>query len=452
MIVPSQRLLHAAVLPALPLFTLAVMALPLFTPAACALLIVLAGVIVIDAIWAQACLRDVCLELPPLQRLVVDHDSELWLQLAATRRSRGRSLSVALALPGSFTAEPLPRRITAPAASSQIAKFAWPLTPRQRGAFTISQAAVQGLSPLGFFLVRRRLPVHCRLQVYPDLSRERQRLAGLFMHRGSSGLQLQRQLGRGREFEKLREYIPGDSFDTIHWKATAKRNQLITKEFQLEHTQEVYVVLDYSRLSARPPQMHDAAANAKPILETYLTASLVLAQVAEQQNDQFGLVTFADQLQTMLRASRGQIHYRLCRDALYQLQPQLVSPDYLEVASQLVTRLRRRSLIVFLTNLDDPVLAEQFTAAMQVVQRRHLILLAMPQPSGMQPLFSADAAAPAASADIYAKLAQHLQWRQLLQLRQKLTSCGMHMALLPAEQLATGLVSRYLAIKRRQIL
>src|SRR5207247_10489432 len=87
---------------------------------------------------------------------------------------------------------------------------------------------------------------------YPNLFTERKSLAALFLHRGSFGLHAQRQVGKGREFEQLREYIPGDGFDEVHWKATAKRGRPITKIFQVERTQEVYVVIDASRLSARP--------------------------------------------------------------------------------------------------------------------------------------------------------------------------------------------------------
>src|SRR5207249_6090507 len=85
----------------------------------------------------------------------------------------------------------------------------------------------------------------------PNLFSERKQLVALFLNRGTFGLHAQRQIGKGRDFEKLREYIPGDSFDEIHWKASAKRGRPVTKVFQIERTQEVYVIIDASRLSAR---------------------------------------------------------------------------------------------------------------------------------------------------------------------------------------------------------
>ncbi len=78
----------------------------------------------------------------------------------------------------------------------------------------------------------------------PNLLDDRKNLSALFLNRGQFGLHAQRQVGKGRDFEKLREYIPGDGYDEIHWKATARRGKPITKVFQIERTQEVYVIVD----------------------------------------------------------------------------------------------------------------------------------------------------------------------------------------------------------------
>src|SRR5207249_1294948 len=177
----------------------------------------------------------------------------------------------------------------------------------------------------------------------------RKSLAAFFLKRGALGLHLQRQIGKGRDFEKLREYVPGDSFDEIHWKATARRAKPITKVFQVERTQEIYVVIDASRLSSR-----ETGGPGTSILERHVTAALVLGLATERQGDLFGLITFADKVQTFVRARRGKAHFTACRDALYTLQAQSVSPDFDELFSFIRLQLRRRCLIVMLTSLDDP--------------------------------------------------------------------------------------------------
>src|SRR5262249_33947075 len=130
-------------------------------------------------------------------------------------------------------------------------QLSWPCLPVERGRHAITAAYLGTSSTLGFWAVRKRLDTQSEVRVYPNLTRERRDLAALFLHRGGVGADGQRHAGAGREFEKLREYVPGDGYDELHWKATAKRGHPITKVFQIERTQEVYVVIDAARLSGR---------------------------------------------------------------------------------------------------------------------------------------------------------------------------------------------------------
>jgi len=99
------------------------------------------------------------------------------------------------------------------------------------------------------------------------------------------------------------------------------------------------------------------------------------------------LLTFSDRVLNFVRARSGQQHFSLCRDALHSLHPQTVTPDYDELFSFLRLRLRRRALLVFLTALDDPLLAESFTHNAGLICRQHLMLVTMVQPPGVKPLF-----------------------------------------------------------------
>jgi uncharacterized protein (DUF58 family) len=277
------------------------------------------------------------------------------------------------------------------------------------------------------------------------------------------GMHAQRQVGQGREFEKLRDYAHGDSFDQVHWKATARRGKPVTKVFQIERTQEVYVVIDASRLSARTvgkkapvsattlPQPAIEGVDFTPTaLERFVTAALVLGLAAEKQGDLFGLITFSDQVERFLRARNGTAHFSACRDALFALQPKIVSPDFDELCTFLRLRLRRRALLVFLTALDDPALAEGFVQKIDLVRRQHLVLVNMLQPPEAVPLFSnADVQS---TDDLYRHLGGHLQWRRLRELGKVLQRRGVRFSLLPDERLGVELVSQYLAVKQRQLL
>jgi uncharacterized protein (DUF58 family) len=229
----------------------------------------------------------------------------------------------------------------------------------------------------------------------------------------------------------------------------------VTKVFQVERTQEVYVIIDSSRLTARntkKPQPAGTApeAGTQSDLERFITSGLVLALAAEQQGDLFGLLTFNDRVGKFVRARNGREHYSTCRDALYTLHSQPVTPDYEELFAFLRVRLRRRALLVFLTNLDDPMLAESFVRNAELVSRQHLVLVNMPQPAEAQPAFAAaDVNQPD---DLYERLGGHLRWHRLRELQKILQHRGVTFSLLDNEHLSAELVTQYLGIKRRQLI
>jgi uncharacterized protein (DUF58 family) len=197
--------------------------------------------------------------------------------------------------------------------------------------------------------------------------------------------------------------------------------------------------VDASRLTAR-----------RETLEKYVTAALHLGLAAERQGDRFGLVTFSDKVHQFVRARSGKAHYRACREAIYKLQPRRVSPDFGELFGFIQTVLRRRALLVVLTALDDPVLAESFAQAVQTASRRHLILVSVAGMPGIQPLF--DGPAPEGLDDLYRDVAGQLFWKKLRELRMTLERAGVRFSVLDPDRLETDLTSLYMDVKRRQAL
>ena len=154
----------------------------------------------------------------------------------------------------------------------------------------------------------------------------------------------------------------------------------------------------------------------------------MLGLAAEQQGDLFGLLTFSDRIQRFVRARNGRAHYGACRDALYTLQPQTVAPDFEELSAFIRLRLRRRALLVFLTSLDDPVLAETFGRNLDLICRQHLILVNMLQPPGARPVFS-DANVGSVD-ELYRHLGGHVLWHNLRELGRTLQRRGVQFSLL----------------------
>ncbi len=442
MIVPTARLLWWAGGTVLPL-TLAVAVVPDAFPFSAAFLAVVGVFVVIDAILAALRRRGIEVNFPARLKLARNREGEVEFTLRHGS-GVGCRLLLGLALPAGVDSSLERCRVVLPAGGEWV-RLAWPLTGRVRGKFLLDRCHFRVASPLGLWSGQGSFPAGTELAVYPDLTGERKKLAALFLNRDAMPLHPRRQVGQGKEFEKLRAYLPGDSLADIHWKATAKRGHPVTKEHRIERTQEVYVAIDASRLSAR-----GAGEGADNVLEHYITAALTLGMAAQRQGDLFGLVTFSDQVLGFVRAGTGRRHFGACRDALYRLQPHPVTPDFGEFAASLMLRLRRRALVIVLTALDEPTLAEQFSRTIGVVSRRHLVLATMLRPAAARPAFTGEA--PTGVDDIYGSLGGHLLWRALAEQRESLRQRGVDFALLDQGRLAADLIGRYIDVKRRQIL
>ena len=396
MIVPQTRLIVWVALIGLPFA-----AVGATLPGARAISGVLIGGLCVlalaDAVLAQGRLAGIRVELPEMVRLQKDRAGTMEVRIHNESQA-ARTLRLGVAFPHEIDA--LDDRTTELPAGAALSRLEWTLTPSERGRFVLEAVALEGVSPLGFWAVRASQPVRAELRVYPNLFDERKNVAAIFLRRGDLGAHAMRRAGQGREFEKLREYSHGDSLGDVHWKASAKRVHPVTKVFQIERTQEVYVIVDASRLSGRSVVVEGKRTSA---LERCVTAALILGLAAEQQGDQFGLITFSDRVLSFVRAKSGQAHYDACRDRLYTLQPQDVTPDFEELCSFIRLRLRKRALLICLTALDDPMLAESFAKASELVSRQHLMLVDMLQPEGAEPLFS-EAADVGALDDIYRRL------------------------------------------------
>lgn len=464
MMVPEFRLMAWAAVAVLPM-AMAGSGVPEVALPGLAIVGLGMAVVLWDAWRARRQLEGIEVVFPPVVRLAKDRPGRIEVtvrnQLECARRLR-----IGLPWPTSIEASPDDLTMALPAGHA-VATVNWECVARRRGHHRLSRCHLETSSPWGLWAVRQQRETPFEIRVYPNLLTERRGVGALFLNRGFAGIHAQRQVGKGRDFEKLRDYIAGDSYEDVHWKATAKRGRPVTKVYQIERTQEVYVVIDTSRLMGResvsaevqpqPAQkerLHGAADASAPevgvttVLERCLTAALVLGLAAERQGDLFGVITFGDRVQRFVRARNGRDHYQACRDALYALEPSAATPSFEEVCSFIRLRLRRRALLVFLTALDDPVLAEQFVQSVDLIRRQHLVLVNVLAPAGVRPMFRGPEVTGVE--DLYGRLGAHLRWQELGELQAVLQRRGVRMGLLEQEELSAQLVSQYLSVKRTQ--
>jgi uncharacterized protein (DUF58 family) len=447
MIAPRLRLVLVMLIVTVPLATAAGV-----SPGLLGISLLLIGLALIIALLDLALglgrYRDLNFLLPGVVRGTVAEPAELEIQTQHITVGNGE-IRLAVGFPDGLESERTETRFGLNKADG-IVRI--PFVGRSRGSFQIRFIHFDWRSPLGFWIYRDHRTVQCEVRIYPNLRFEGRQVAH-FLIRGAVGAHARPQIGRGREFEKLREYEQGDSFDAIHWKATAKRRFPVTKIFQLERAQEIYIAVDTSRLSARPlpePFARDENAATTTHLDRAISAALLLSIAAERQGDRFGFLCFSDRVNHFLKARSGFAHFSACRELTVSLCSQTVSPDFAEIMATVKNRLKRRSLFVFLTSLDDSVIAEDFVRAVDLLSRQHLVLVVTIAPAGLQPLFDSSRVSDADA--IYRRLGGHLNWIKLQNLQRVLARKGVQFHVAPNQQAGLKLVSDYMDLKRRQLL
>ena len=458
MIVPRNRLILWTSLIVLPFA-----AVGATLPGALAISLFFIGALVFiagfDAFTVRGKVAGIRVMLPELVRLQRDRPANIELRIE-NESTVAQTLRVGLAFPHEISPAEDTRLVSLPSGVA-LTRFDWLVTPLERGQFFLDRVFLERVSPFGFWAVRSSQTARLELRVYPSLFAERRNVAAIFLRHARLGSRALRRAGQGREFEKLREYIPGDS---------SRRNPLegiretrTSRDEGVSSGTHARGLRDHRRgaplgaesLRAEERRGVNETIGKSPerqttVLERFVTAALILGAAAEQQGDQFGLLTFSDRVLSFVRAKSGQAHYDACRDRLYTLQPQSVTPDFDELCSFIRLRLRKRALLIFLTALDDPMLAESFTKSVDLICRQHLVLVNMLQPAGAVPLFS-DTGVNEPD-DLYAQLAGHYRWQGLRELETVLRRRGVRLSLLDSQKLAAQLVAQHADVKARQLI
>jgi len=268
--------------------------------------------------------------------------------------------------PAAAECENLPRRLALPPRG--WAEIEYRLRPLQRGDRHFEGVAVELRSFADLW--RRRVVVGDEetVRVIPDFrSVARYGLFALSDTLGPMGLRLHRRRGEGSEFQQLREYRAGDSLRRIDWKATARRQQLISREYDDERNQQIVCLIDCGR------RMRSRDGEASHF-DQALNAVLLLSFVALRQGDAVGVMTFSGE-RRWLPPTKGRTALQSILDRVYDLETTRSPSDYLEAATRLMARQRRRALVVLLSNLRDED-SDELRAALELLRTRNLVLLA----------------------------------------------------------------------------
>jgi uncharacterized protein (DUF58 family) len=379
-------------------------------------------------------------------------DSETEIEL--TVENRGRVIvecRLVDDLPPALVVQPVTHRLTA--FPRVPASLRYRVEPQERGDWETGWLYLRYRSPLGLAERWARAPLTQTVRVYPALrAGEEQQI---FLARSRQiDLQLRRsQLrGLGRDFESLREYREGDDLRDICWTATARRGSLVTRQYQTERSQPVWIVLDCGRLMrarVAPGKLSPQKSGWAPSpskLDYACTTAVALAQLALFSGDRVGLLAYGQGIQQRLLPGRGAAHLRQLIESLAQVHAEAGEADHLRATATLNRLQPRRSLILWVTDLAETAMRpEVIDGAVQLLRRHVLLFVAMAQPE----VESIAQARPKNVEQMFrAAAAQEMATRREL-LLVRLHEHGALTLDLNPEALTSSVLNQYLTVKER---
>ena len=358
-------------------------------------------------------------------------------------------------LPPALVADPATHRLTAfPRVPANVR---YRVEPTERGDWETGWLYVRYRSPLGLAERWAMAPLTQKVRVYPALrTGEEQQI---FLARSRQiDLQLRhaRQRGLGRDFESLRDYREGDDLRDVCWTASARRGGLITRQYQTERSQAVWIVLDCgrlmrSRVSATAPgqsalPVAEPGARVHSKLDFACTTAVALAQLALFSGDRVGLLAYGQGIQQRLLPGRGAAHLRQLIESLAQVRAETSEADHLRATATLNRLQPRRSLILWVTDLAETAMRpEVIDGAMQLLRRHVLLFVAMAQPEVDR---IADARPKNVEQMFRAAAAQEMAGRRELLLARLHEHGALTLDLNP-EALTSTVLNNYLTVKER---
>jgi len=355
------------------------------------------------------------------------------------RSGRGLSLSLYDYHPPEGIAENLPLSLALP--NERTAQITYRYTPTKRGTLGFGCCEVRVASPMRLWERRLRLGEPQTVRVFPNFAA----LSGYALlatdnRLSQIGVLLRRRRGEGMDFHQLREYREGDSQRQVDWNATSRMRKLISREYRDERDQHIVFLIDCGRRMSAS----DASATHLTHFDHVLNAALLLGYVSLRQGDAVGYLTFATETPRFSAPRKSGATVSILLNGLFDIQPSLDVPDYTQAALNLSARLKRRALVIVLSNLRDED-DETLAPALRLLTERHLVLFASLREPALdeklrEPVQNLDSAVAHVAAVDYA----HERLRAL----RRIERSGAMVLDVEPQKLPIALVNRYLDIKR----
>ncbi len=321
-------------------------------------------------------------------------------------------------------------------AGGDRARLSTQLRPTRRGDRTASTVTVRSVGPLGLAARQRSRSVPWTVRALPPFGSRRHLPSRLAMLRELEGRSPTQLRGQGTEFDSLREYVIGDDVRSIDWRATARRNDVVVRTWRPERDRRVLIVLDTGRTCAG--RVGDA-----PRLDASLDAALLLAALAARAGDRVDLLAYDRAARARVEGASASTLLPALVNAMATLEPALVETDLAGMATTILARGTRRSLVVLLTGLESPAVEQGLLPALGQLLHRHTVMVA----AVADPALTSLAGGRGEVQDVYAAASAERALAERRRLSELLRRRGVEVVDAAPEQLPPAVADRYLALK-----
>ena len=335
----------------------------------------------------------------------------------------------------------LPQSVTVGPGKEETIHYS--VKPSRRGASEMPAVHLRFPTRLGLWTRHQIRPLPTPIRIYPDIRAVyRYELMARQNRLSEIGVRMVRMPGQGREFERLREFRYGDEIRQIDWKATARQQQLISREFNVERNQNIVIMVDCGRFMRNQT-------DGISYLDRALNSAIMLSYIALGQGDNVSLLAFSNKIERFIRPVRGKPGIQSILRSTYDIQASQNVSDYSLALEYLTTVQRKRALIVLITFVTDELQLRVIGESLKLRSLPYLPLCVLLQDVGLRQM--ADRI-PESDLDAYhtAAAAQVLtgQSHEAASLRE----AGIMLIDTPPDLLTERLINEYLSIKARNLM
>lgn len=351
------------------------------------------------------------------------------------------SLTVLDELPVQFQRRDFEERLTLAPEERSVIRYE--LKPLTRGAYHFGKINVFAATRLGLAERRIRFDQPAEVSVYPSIIQmKRYELRAMRHIAHETGIKKMRRIGHSYEFEQIKNYVQGDDYRSINWKASSRRATLMVNQYEDERSQQVYCIVDKSRVMRMPFE-------GLSLMDYAINTSLAISNIILKKQDKAGLITFSDVMGATLKAERNAGQLNRIIESLYREKERSGESNY-ELLYEAVRRLiSMRSLLLLFTNFESSYALERALPILRRLNRFHLLVVVFFENTEIRALANEEVER---TADIYRQTIARQFLQEKKEMVYKLRQYGIQAILTRPQDLTLNTINKYLELKSRGLI